>query len=105
MNLAPSPFWTSITQWIHHQVKGWVKPNTLSLALGTFSDIRRSSADLLVENALLRQQLIVLRRQIKRPQLTNGDRIRLVLLARFSKYWHQAIQIIQPDTRLRWHRD
>jgi putative transposase len=68
------------------------------------SDIRRSSTDLLVENALLRQQLIVLRRQIKRPQLTNGDRIRLVLLARFSKYWHQAIQIIQPDTLLRWHR-
>jgi len=32
-------------------------------------------------NALLRQQLIVLNRQIKRPQLTNSDRFRLVLLS------------------------
>jgi hypothetical protein len=75
------------------------------LAIGAITDLNRSRVDLLVENALLRQQLIVLRRQIKRPQLTNGDRIRLVLLARFSKYWHQAIHIIQPDTLLRWHRD
>jgi transposase InsO family protein len=27
------------------------------------------------------------------------------LLARFSKFWHQTIHIIQPDTLLRWHRD
>jgi hypothetical protein len=33
----------------------------------------RSRADLIAENATLRQQLIVLNRQIKRPQLTNGD--------------------------------
>jgi hypothetical protein len=66
------------------------------LALGAIIDLSRSKADLIVENALLRQQLIVLHRQIKRPQLTNGDRIRLVWLARFSKFWHQALHIIQP---------
>jgi len=82
-----------------------MKPTTVTLALGALADLSRSKADLLVENALLRQQLIVLNRQIKRPQLTNGDRIRLVLLVRCSRFWHQALHIIQPDTLLRWHRD
>jgi hypothetical protein len=43
------------------------------------SDITRSRADLMAENLMLRQQLIVLKRQVKRPQLTNGDSLRLVL--------------------------
>ena len=58
----------------------------------------RSQTDLLVENAILRQQLIVLNRQVKRPQLTNSDRLRLVFLARC---WQQALHIAQPDTLLR----
>jgi putative transposase len=105
MNLAPYPFWASLTYRIQQKIKGWAKPTTVSLAIGAIRDLSRSRADLLVENALLRQQLIVLRRQIKRPQLTNGDRIRFVLLARCSRFWHQALHIIQPDTLLRWHRD
>jgi hypothetical protein len=105
MNLASYSFWASLTHQIQHQIKGWVKPTTVSLAIGALSDLSRSRADLLVENALLRQQLIVLRRQIKRPQLTNGDRIRFVLMARFTKSWHQTIHIIQPDTLLLWYRD
>jgi putative transposase len=54
---------------------------------------------------LLRQQLIILRRQVKRPQLTQVDRIRLVLLARCTQFWQQALHIVQPNTLLRWHRD
>jgi putative transposase len=68
-------------------------------------DTTRSRADLIAENALLRQQLIVLSRQIKRPQLTKADRIRLVLLARCTRFWKQALHIVQPETLLRWHRD
>ena len=34
-----------------------------------------------MENALLRQQLIVLQRQVKRPKLTLRDRALFVLLA------------------------
>jgi putative transposase len=105
MNSFSRPFWVSFSFWIQHQIKGWVKPTTVYLALDAISDLSRSKADLLVENALLRQQLIVLNRQIKRPKLTNGDRIRLVLLARCTKFWNQALHIIQPDTFLRWHRD
>jgi putative transposase len=105
MNSSPCPFWVSFSHWIQHQIKGWMKPTTVTLALGALADLSRSKADLLVENALLRQQLIVLHRQVKRPQLTNGDRFRLVLLARCTKFWNHALHIIQPDTLLRWHRD
>ena len=58
-----------------------------------------------MENALLRQQLIVLHRQIKRPQLTNCDRKLFVLLARLTKFCKQSMHIVQPDTLLRWHRE
>jgi putative transposase len=65
----------------------------------------RSRADLIAENLMLRQQLIVLNRQVKRPELATGDRLRLVLLARCTQFWQQALFIVQPDTLLRWHRD
>jgi transposase InsO family protein len=54
---------------------------------------------------MLRQQLIVLNRQVKRPQLNQGDRLRLVLLARMTEFWQQALHIVQPDTLLSWHRN
>jgi hypothetical protein len=54
---------------------------------------------------MLRQQLIVLNRQVKRPHLTDADRLRLVPLARCTRFWQQALHIVQPDTLLRWHRD
>ncbi len=57
------------------------------------SDLTRSHADLVVENALLRKQLIVLNRQVKRPQLTNHNRFRLILLAHCIRFWKQALSI------------
>jgi hypothetical protein len=90
-----------VTRAINH----WTKPATSVLIIGLLSDLTRSRADLAVENALLRQQLIVLKRQIKRPQLTNSDRFRLVFLSHFTKFWKQALHIVQPDTLLRWHRE
>jgi len=90
--------------WLQERIKRWIKPATSVLIIGALSDLTRSRADLVVENALLRQQLIVLNRQIKRPQLTNLDRFRLVLLSHFTTFWKQALHIVQPDTLLRWHR-
>ena len=58
------------------------KPVTATLLTGALSDLTRSRADLIAENVMLRQQLIVLKRQVKRPHLTHGDRLRLVVLAR-----------------------
>jgi len=72
--------------------------------LGTLTDLVRSKSELVAENALLRQQLIILRRQVKRPACTKTDRMLLVLLARTVRTWKQALVIVQPETLLRWHR-
>ena len=65
----------------------------------------RGKAELLAENALLRHQLIILRRQIKRPVYRKTDRLLLVLLARMVRTWKQALFLVQPETLLRWHRE
>ena len=76
----------------------------LQALLEAARDLVRSRPELVAENALLRQQLIILRRQ-KRPQLSQWDRIKLVCLARLTPNWKDALHIVQPDTLLRWHRD
>ena len=88
------------TRYVH-----WTTPLTSSLPLGTFADLARSKAELMAENALLRQQLIILKRQVKRPACTKTDRLILVLLAKVVRTWKQALFIVQPDTLLRWHRE
>ena len=82
----------------------WTRPLTCTLVGGTLADMARSKRALRAENALLRQQLIVLQRQVKRPALTPGDRVRLVLLARLVQTWQTTLLIVQPPTLLRWHR-
>jgi putative transposase len=83
----------------------WTKPLVTSLPLETLTDLGRSKSELLAENALLRHQLIVLKRQVKRPAVTKTDRMLFVLLARLVRTWQQALFIVQPDTLLRWHRE
>lgn len=96
---------SKILPWLQKRIKLWTKPATSTLIIGILSDLARNRTDLVVENALLRQQLIVLKRQVKRPQLTNSDRFCLVFLTRFTVFWKQALHIVQPDTLLRWHRE
>ena len=55
--------------WLQERIKHWTKPAHSVLIIGILSNLTRSRTDLVVENALLRQQLIVLNQQIKRPQL------------------------------------
>ncbi len=52
----------------------------LAVAVGAAADAMRSRSALLLENALLRHQLAVLNRAVKRPRLTAADRGLLVLL-------------------------
>ena len=51
------------------QLKKITKPATATLAISTITDLPRKKSDLIVENAMLRQQLIVLKRSVKRPKL------------------------------------
>jgi hypothetical protein len=81
------------------------KPTNQSWVLGTVADLTRGRSELVVENAFLRQQVIVLSRDKKRPPLTNQDRRLSVLLTRLLPSWKAALMIVQPDTLIRWHRE
>jgi len=89
------------------KLQAWVmantKPATDSEVMETAQDLLRTKAELVAENALLRQQLIVLKRGVKQPKLTHRDRWLMVLLASKLPNWKQALLIIQPTTLLRWH--
>src|SRR5512136_1652240 len=62
-------------------------------------------ARLEAENLLLRQQLIVLRRQHPgRVRLWNVDRVLFVWLYRLYPALLDAILIVQPETVIGWHR-
>src|SRR6266480_3684507 len=67
----------------------------LTLSVSPF----KSKSRLEAENAALRHQLIVLQRRVRgRVQLTNGDRLFLVLLYRWFPSVLRAITIIRPET-------
>src|ERR1019366_2476153 len=64
----------------------------------------RSKSRLEAENAVLRHQLIVLRRKMRgRPQLTNNDRWFFIELYRWFPSILQVLTIIRPETLIRWH--
>jgi putative transposase len=90
---------------LHTDFARGTRPLTPSLLLLTIADLGRSKSELMAENALLRHQLIILKRQVKRPACTKTDRILLVLLARAVRAWKQTLFLVQPDTLLHWHRE
>src|ERR1700716_1732356 len=65
----------------------------------------KSKLRLEAENAMLRRQLIVLRRKLHgRVRLTNHDRWFLIQLYRWFPSILQVLTIIRPETLVRWHR-
>jgi hypothetical protein len=80
-------------------------PDNQSLMSSAAADMTRSRMELVRENAFLRQQMIILSRQPKRPTLTWRDRVILVLLVSKLRTWKESLLIVQPDTLLRWHRE
>src|ERR1700720_3317440 len=65
----------------------------------------KSKLRLEAENAVLRHQLIVLRRSLHgRVRLTNNDRRVLVQMYRWLPSILKVVTIVQPETLVRWHR-
>ena len=65
----------------------------------------KSKSRLEAENAVLRHQLIVLRRKMKgRVRLTNSDRWFFIQLHRWFPSILKILTIIRPETLVRWHR-
>jgi hypothetical protein len=58
-----------------------------------------------VEIAVLRHQLMVLRRQVARPHYTPADRMILAALAKLLPRDRWPIILVTPSTLLRWHRE
>jgi len=52
----------------------------------------------------LRQQLIVLEREVARPKLTQRDRQIMVPLDCRRQGWREALLVAKPDTMIGWHR-
>ena len=77
----------------------------LRFVLGILASPFKSKLRLEAENAVLRHQLIVLRRKMRgRPRLTNNDRWFFIQLYRWFPAILQVLTIIQPETLVRWHR-
>lgn len=90
--------------WIFVHLRRWVKPAS-SIPAGILFDMTLPRSQLMLENVMLRKQLLILRRQIERPQLNDADRRWLVILASRLKNWRNTLLIVQPETLLRWHRE
>jgi hypothetical protein len=91
------------------RVESWVwaklAPVADGVAAGIAVDAVRPRRELLRENALLRLQLVVLRRKVPRPRLMPLDRLRLLLCAAMVAGWQRVVLIVRPETVLRWHRE
>src|SRR6266536_3790778 len=94
----------AVAQALRRRLLAATRPAAAPLLTGAVADLARTKPELLAENALLRQQLLILRRHAKRPRCTPADRALLVLLASRLRPWRQAVLLVQPDTLLRWHR-
>jgi hypothetical protein len=64
----------------------------------------RSDADAQIEILVLRHQLGILRRQVKRPVYRRCDRALLAAASRILPKEHWGAFLVRPETLLRWHR-
>ncbi len=101
----PRQLVTTGVQQLLDQLRSWSKPPRLSRTVGLIYDLVRTKPQLVLENAWLRQQRIVLNRSVKRPCFTPADRERLILLASRLPSWRETLLIVKPETLLRWHRE
>src|SRR5947199_5015657 len=76
----------------------------LGILLRTFRSAVRTRRELALENLALRQQLAVWKARQPRPRLTERDRIFWIVLSRLWKNWRSSLQVVRPETVVRWHR-
>ena len=78
--------------WSFRHLIGWIVS-----ALG-------SRKDLILENLALRQQLLALRAQRRRPRLSVRHKLFWVLLRRLWSGWKTPLLLVTPRTVMEWHR-
>jgi len=78
--------------------------DTIWLLAGAMLRSFRARRDLLLENLVLRQQLVAVKRRRPRPRLVVFDKIFWVLARRYWSGWKLALIVVSPETVVRWHR-
>lgn len=73
---------------------GWSR-----LIVGSILRLFRSRGNLLLENLVLRQQLAVLKRRHRRPNLSTSDKLFWVFIRRLWKRWHSFTPLQAPDNK------
>ena len=76
----------------------------LYLILNTLRDLFRSRPDLPLDNLALRQQLLVLERQVGKPHILDRDRLFWVGLSKIWTGWQKPLRLVKPQTVVFWHR-
>ena len=90
---------------IARAIREALRPRPCSIVGGLATDLLRTRAELVAENALLRQQLVVVARRVKRPIFRRHERAAVALLTAALPRWKDALLLVQPETVLRWHRE
>jgi hypothetical protein len=80
-------------------LRQWTKLNNHTLPLNAVLDITCSKSELVLENALLRQQLIIFQRQTEHPRFTWRDRAVLA-----EKPIRSVTGRENSETRCSWRR-
>jgi transposase InsO family protein len=71
---------------------------TATTLLALLRSAIRDRQKLLIENAALRHQVVVLKRGVKRPRIEDSDRIFWIAMRRLVR------DFVQPETVVKWHR-
>src|SRR5437773_5394432 len=78
--------------------------NAILLGTRFFILVLSGHKQVALENAALRQQLVVFKRHVKRPRLRRGDRLFWMGLRTIWADWKSALMIVRPETVISWQR-
>jgi len=76
----------------------------LALLLRLLTSAFRSHFGLAVEVRVLRQQLAIYQRSVRRPRLRARDRLFWCWLSRLWPRWRKALYVVKPATVITWRR-
>jgi hypothetical protein len=63
-----------------------------------------SQRQLVLENLALRQQVVMLRKSVKKPRPSVADKMFWIIFSRYVDGWRKLLHGLHPDTVVRWHR-
>jgi hypothetical protein len=85
---------------IARAIREALRPRACSIVGGLATDLLRTRAELVAENALLRQQLVVVARRVKRPIFRRHERAAVALLTAALPRWKDALLLKERRCRL-----